>query len=321
VLRWIGTTARAGTVTAMTTTAAPLLTPSQVDTFDRLLALGAERPMAPAGLVDELRAKIEQGTSAALDRWTERSLWLGKSQLTQALRCEGQTLAEASSPRARGLHPATAVGIVSHRAVQMASTHPGLAPLHYVEQGIAAALAEDGFREFWTQAPLAEQSDLTMQMVSRTTAFLDSWPPLDPSWSWRFEEPCQAKVGSLTLGARIDLVLGRPRGDGRQTMLLCDLKTGSLSDHHITEADFYALVATLRYGVPPFRSTVYSLASGTWTDPDIDAIRLHRAADQVVQATNSIVDVLTSARRPELTGGMWCRWCPARDTCPAVPEA
>jgi hypothetical protein len=306
---------------AMTATSTPLLTPSQLDTFDRLLAIGAERPVAPAGLVEELREKIAAGTADAVSRWTERSLWLGKSQLTQALRCEGQILAESSTPRTRGLHPATAVGIVSHRAVQMASTHPGAPPLHYVEQGIAAALGEDGFREFWINASLAEQSDLTMQMVSRTTAFLDSWPPLDPAWAWRFEESCQAKIGGLTLGARMDLVLGRPRPDGRQTMLLCDLKTGSLSEHHEIEADFYALVATLRYGVPPFRSTVYSLASGTWTDPDVGAMRLHRVADQVVVAANSIVDMLTSAREAELSGGIWCRWCPARETCPSASDA
>lgn len=283
-----------------------------------------QRPTAPHGLVDELRARIQAGTSEAIARWTEPSLWVGKSLVTSMSRCEGMVLAERATMEAqptRTMHPATAVGIVTHRALQLAHTHVGQTIAWYVEQSIDASLSEKGFSEFWLDAKPGVQSDLQMQMMSKVCGFLDSWPPLDDSWTWRFEEGIQAKVGRLTLSARVDLVLGRPRGDGRQTMLLTDFKTGSIGDHHELEASFYALVATLRHGVPPFRSCVYSLASGEWSDPDVTAERLLLTADVVASAARRYVEVMGAQREAELEYGEWCRWCPVVDTCPAATAA
>lgn len=297
------------------------MTPSQRRTFDELLAVGAERPTAPAGLVEELRARIAEGTATALERWTESSMWLGKSQLFTALRCEGQLAAEASGERRAGMHPATAVGIVSHRAIQIAHTHPGRPVAEYVNGALHGARTEEAFGAYWEAADLGTQSDLVMQMTSKVTNFMDSFPTLDPSWTPRYEESIQAKVGRLTLSCKTDLILGRPRADGRQTMLLCDLKSGSLHDHHTGEAAFYALVATLRHGIPPFRSTVYSLASGEFTEPDVTAEVLRASAEQVIEGVRRIADVLTDRRPPVLVAGTYCTWCPAKETCPAFAAA
>lgn len=294
------------------------LTPSQLATFDDLLAIGQPRPPAQIGLADDLRELIAAGTADTLEGWTGRSLWFGKSQLATVNRCEGALVAEAADRRPGALHPATVVGIASHRAIQLAHTHPGHPVSWYIDQSIEASLVEDAFKGFWETATPGVQSDLQMQMLSRVTAFLDSWPPLDDRWSWRFEESLQAKVGRLTLGAKVDLVLGRPRPDSKPTMFLADFKTGSVQEHHQTEAAFYALVTTLRYGIPPFRSTVYSLSAGEWTDPDVTAELLTATAHQVVDAVNAYVAVMTEQREPVLTPGGHCRFCPARDTCPVA---
>lgn len=262
-----------------------------------------------------LAARIEAGTQDALMRWTENRFFLSKAQMSQVLKCEGIPLAERADTTPRKMHMATATGIVTHRAVQMASTHPGKTVAWYVDQSVAASLSEAEFLTFWENCGVGIQSDVKVSALSRTTSFLDTFPPLDPAWAWRFEEPMQAKVGKLTLGARADLVLGRPRADGRQTMFLCDLKTGSIHEGHEREAHFYALVATLRNGVPPFRSTVLSLAGGDWTEPDIDEAVLLTAADDVIKAVNALVDSLTESRRLELTGGVHCRFCPAKASC------
>ena len=296
------------------------LNPSQQRVFTELLAIGQQRPTCSPELVEVLRTRIEAGTKEALGRWTEGRFFLSKSTMLSALRCEGLPLAERSDTTERRMHQATAVGIVTHRAVQLANTHPGRTVSWYVEQSVEASLAEDGFSQFWTTSPVGVQSDVNVQALSRTTSFLDTFPPLDPAWAWRFEEQCQARIGALTLGAKPDLVLGRPRPDGRQTMFLCDMKTGSIHDDHPREAAFYALVATLRNGVAPFRSTVLSLASGEWTEPDVDEAVLLGAADDVVLAVNRIVDALTEARELTLTGGSHCRFCPARATCPSAED-
>jgi hypothetical protein len=296
-----------------------LLTPTQRHTFDSLLAVGADRPTARTGLADELAQHIVEGTAAALETWTEPSMWFGKSQLTTAVRCEGAIAAERQEAPGRSkLHPATAAGIVTHRAIQIAHTHPGRTPAATVAEAILASLDEASFAQWWEDASVGVQSDLTTASISRLIAFLDSWPPLDDRWAWRFEESMQARIGRLTLGTRVDLVLGRPRADGRQTMLLCDMKTSGISEHHDLEAGFYALVCTLRHGVAPWRSCVYSLSGAEWSDPDITAERLMGVADAVIAGVNSTVAVLTETREPVLTGGSWCRWCPAAQTCPAA---
>lgn len=293
-------------------------TPSQERTFNELLCIGTARPTAPSGLVEELREKIAAGTAATLERWPDRSLWFGKSNLTTASRCEGMIVANAAEGRPPGLHPATAVGIIAHRAIQISVTHPGKTAAEYVRESVRASRTEEAFSEFWSNAGDGAQSDAITSAISHLISFTDSFPPLDDRWHWRFEESVGAKVGSLTLGARVDLVLGRARADGRQTMVLADFKTSGLSEHHDLEAGFYALVAALRHGVPPWRSCVYSLSAGEWSEPDVTAERLHAVADAVIAGVCSHVEMLTEARDPVLTGGAWCRWCPARSTCPAA---
>jgi hypothetical protein len=139
---------------------------------------------------------------------------------------------------------------------------------------------------------------------------------LEEVWSPRFEDPISARIGRLTLSSRADLVLGRPRADLRQTLLLVDLKSGNLNEDHADEAQFYALVATLRHRVAPWRSVVYSLASGDYTEPDVTEASLFAIADKVITAVNNMVDALTETRPAALNPGEHCRWCPARDLCP-----
>lgn len=292
------------------------LNPTQRHVFDEVLALGGNRPTAPEGIATELEQAILSGTAASMGRWTEKRLWFGKSHLTTVLRCEGQVVASADRSPQRGMLPATAVGIVAHRAIQIAHTHPGRPEGSYVDAAIEAATGERDFGAFWESADLSTQSDLITQAVSKVIAFLDSWPTLEQSWTPRFEESIQARVGGLLLAARVDLILGRPKPGGRQTMLLCDLKSRGISDSHELEASFYALVSTIRHGIPPWRSFVYSLSSGEYTDPDITPDRLRETAAVVVDAVNKHVAVLTEERPPLLTAGPHCRWCSLNDTCP-----
>lgn len=294
------------------------LTPRQIRTLNDLLAIGAERPFCPPDLADRLEKHLLGGTAEPIQRWTEKNLWLTKSTLFTALRCEGQLVADASTPRT-SLHPATVVGVVAHRAIQLSFTHPGNSIADNVRQALIGAQAADvKLARWWEDATVSAQSDVLTQATSRVTTFCDDWPPLEAAWSPRFEEPVSARVGRLTLSSRADLVLGRPRADLRQTLLLVDLKSGNLNDEHLSEAQFYALIATLRHRVAPWRSTVYSLASGDFTSPDVDEDSLFAVADKVVSGVKAMVDTLTEARAVQLSPGEHCRWCPVRETCTAA---
>jgi hypothetical protein len=294
------------------------LTPGQRRVFDDLLRVGVDRPVMPVDLPERLVSHLESGTEAALARWTENRMWVSKSQITTVLRCEGMSVAYAGDRvESDTVNPTVIVGLVAHRAIQITHTHPDLPVQSAVAAALEATLGDERLRQWWGVQSIGLQSDLICQMNSRAVGFLDAFPPLSGGWLPRFEEPVQAKVGRLTLSARPDLILGRPKADNRQTMFLCDFKTGSLGDHHFDEAMFYALVATLRYQSAPYRSTVFSLASGDWSEADVDAERLFAAADQVVDAVCRIVEVLTESRPAVLTPDRWCSWCPAAAACPS----
>ncbi len=295
------------------------LTAAQREVFDHLLAVGAARPLTPPTLASELTATLETGCSAALSRWPETRLWLSKSHISNILRCEGSALAQAAD-RDSTYSGAIAVGVVSHKAIQISHTHRHLTPAAAVDAAVEASRDDVKFSLWWDDQSAGVQSDLLCQMVSRTVGFLDAFPPLPPNWVPRFEESIQARLGKLVLSTRPDLVLGRPRVDMRQTMFLCDFKSGSLNDQHLLEARFYALVSTLRFGVAPFRSTVFSVASGEWTDPDISADVLRETAETVVSAVNNYIDVMLDRRDPVYTPDRWCMWCPARQDCAAATE-
>lgn len=292
---------------------------TQRRTFDELLAVGMTRPSAVPHIAEKLRGHIENGTKDALARWPERSLWTSKGQLFSVLRCEGGYLADKEKGWSDVVPIPVVVGLITHRAIQIAYTHGGLSTDELIEEAIAGCREVDQKIEtFYNVTSVSVQSDVKVQALSRLLGFIDSWPPLHPSWTPRFEEPIQAKIGKLTLSGRVDLLLGRSRDDGRQTMLIADWKTGGLKDEHADEAALYALIATLRFGVPPFRSVIYSLASGEWTEPDVTEESLFASAQQVVDGINAMVDVSTAAREATLTPSGACSWCPARLTCPAV---
>ena len=293
------------------------MTPAQMRCFDELLCIGGSRPVTPPQLAIQLRGIIEAGTSRALEMWTERSLWFGKSQMGGVLRCEGNVVANRLEPSGHSVTAAIAVGQITHRAIQLSHTHRGRSVDEYVRLAVAGCMVEASFAEYWNNAGEQAQSDALMQAASRTCSFLDTFPPLESSWTPRFEESIQVKCGRLTLAARPDLVLGRPRGDGKQTMFLCDFKSGELRDEHLLEAQYYALVSTLRNGCAPYRSTVLSLSSGEWTDPDITAEDLIALAHVIVRTVTQYVEVLVETREPVLQAGMHCSWCPAKPNCEA----
>lgn len=300
-------------------TPAPYLNASQQHVFDNLLAIGMARPVAPDGIAGDLSTYLERVTAEAVEAWTEPSLWISKSQVMTIIRCEGQAIAYRSDSGGGGINHRTAAGIIAHKAIQIAGTFPGRPFRQYVEGAIEVTCEDDeDFATFWQTVSEARRAEMVGMATERVAGFLDSWPPLDERWEPKFEAPLQAKIGRLTLGGRVDLSLGRARPP-RQTMLLCDFKTGGIGDEHLLEAGFYALVSTLRYGIPPFRSVIYSLASGEWTEPaDVTADWLWEVADIVGRAVNSYVEVLTEARQPEFGPGRHCEWCPAKETCPAA---
>jgi hypothetical protein len=125
--------------------------------------------------------------------------------------------------------------------------------------------------------------------------------------------------GDLVLSGQIDLVMGLPDKlePMRATRLAVDLKTGGAYPEFAEDMRFYALVMTLRFGVPPYRAASLFLESGTWQSEDVTEDLLVHAADRVIGAARAAAG-LVNGREAHLRPGSYCTWCPRSSTCPVA---
>jgi hypothetical protein len=156
------------------------------------------------------------------------------------------------------------------------------------------------------------------------TLFQGSFPPLrelrrEMAPVTELSVKAQLLGGDLTLSGKIDLVLGVPDRlePCRATRLAVDLKTGGAWPEYAEDMRFYALLMTLRFGVPPYRVASLFLDSGEWQAEEVAEETLFHTADRVVAAARS-AGALLAGREPALTPGSWCGWCPRAFACPSA---
>jgi hypothetical protein len=302
---------------------AMLLTDPQRRTLDRLIGT-EERPVFAADLRQRLIDRIE---GAARELELRDPLWLGKEALNQLARCEGRFAARLEREDPPFEHSlTTAAGVLVHKAIEVdVGARDGMDP-HAIATTAAERLVEreERFAEFWREQTGSEQDDLLMEVVRKVTLFQGSFPPLRElrrEMAPITELPVKAQLlgGELTLSGKIDLVLGVPDRlePNRATRLAVDLKTGGAWPEHAEDMRFYALLMTLRFGVPPYRVASLFLDSGEWQAEDVTEETLFHAADRVVSAARA-AGALLGGREPSLTPGSWCAWCPRAFVCPSA---
>jgi hypothetical protein len=302
---------------------AMLLTDPQRRTLDRLIGTG-ERPVFATDLRQRLIDRIE---GAARELELQEPLWLGKEALNQLARCESRFAARLEGEDPPFEHSVnTATGVLVHKAIEVdVGARDGLDP-HAIAVTASERLAEreERFAEYWRERTGPEQDELLMDVARKVTLFQGSFPPLRElrrEMAPVTELPVKAQLlgGDLTLSGKIDLVLGVPDRlePGRGTRLAVDLKTGSAWPEYAEDMRFYALLMTLRFGVPPYRVASLFLDSGEWQAEEVAEETLFHAADRVVAAARA-AGALLGGREPLLTPGSWCAWCPRAFVCPSA---
>lgn len=288
--------------------------------LNRLLELGAERPVARAGLVPELWQRLEEGTAPLVAQLPDTRLRLSKSSLLAWLRCPAQA---AVPPRRERPSVPMIAGTITHRAIQSMNTHQGLCVDEYVTAAIDRVRAERrDVDELLYDLSVVELSDLTSRVSGQVEAWRHDWPRLDPRWRPQWELSLGVEIGGLRLVGRPDLCIGSPRATGLQTMAVIDLKAGLLNESHNVEAEYHALLMALRWGVPPFVSVCYSAATGSWTTPArVDEDMLWRAVGHVTAAVTGMVETSIGTRPVQFNPGPWCGWCPLAASCDARQQA
>ncbi len=297
------------------------LTPVQRRTLEGLIGT-EERPRFPAELERRLRDRIEDPVRVLELR---EPLWLGKSSLNDNGRCPGLFEAVRAGKREPFAFSARfAAGRLAHKAVELeVAGREDREPHGLVAEAVDRLQEDDAFRAYWDGLDALRQDETRMDAAKTLELFRSTMPPLrrlrrelSPSTEWFVK--AELLGGALVLSGSLDLVVGSfsAAEPWRASRLAIDLKTGRAWPEHAEDMRFYALLLTLRFGVPPYRVATLYLDSGEWQAEDVDERVLERAADRVVEAARTAA-ASDAGRRPELRPGPYCTWCPRAQTCPS----
>ncbi|TVR25508.1 MAG: hypothetical protein EA389_08870 [Ilumatobacter sp.] len=291
-----------------------VLTPLQDKTL-AVLRRSGEPVVFDRAFVDELVADVRE----AFDHFAERlerhpdRLFVSKHRLSSVLGCEAQAMA----PDDFAWSPATATGQVSHRAIQLLVNWRGEpTPVDLVDEAMARLADDDHSLGGWIAGlSPGDESDLRGGAVERVTRFMEGFPPLDrrahPMTEARVQWPMD---GAVVMSGKVDLVIGRPHGH-ESTKLIIDLKTGWRSPRHRDDLRFYALVETLRTGVPPRKVASYYLDVGEADVEDVTEGVLRSTARRTLDAIDTYVALTLGEREPVKRPSRACTWCPLLADC------
>jgi PD-(D/E)XK nuclease superfamily len=291
--------------------------PAQAEVLAALGARPHERPEFDPRLRADLRAELEERLAPAAGRLPDQeTLWVSKHLLGSVHGCEGLFLAQAAEDFAWS--PQTARGTVSHKAIELSVSWRGDPSAgELVDEAIARLIAGDArISDYLGGLREGERAELHGEATERVNMFLECFPRLEARWRPVAESRLRADLNDdrIVLSGKVDLTVGRAEGL-RAGKVLVDLKTGGFSPIHREDLRFYALVETLRLGVPPRVLGTYYLDGGRLQQEAVSEALLQGALERVVDGVEAAVALLHEGRDPLLKVGPPCRWCPRRHTC------
>jgi hypothetical protein len=293
-----------------------VLTPAQEEVLALLRDGERARPEVDPGLRESLRRTLEEQLGPVASGLTQ-PVFVGKSTLGRVLACEAHHLDEAASPFEWTI--ASARGTVAHKAIQLSvgrTDRP--APLRLVDDALER-LADDPtarIADFLLGLTDADRAELRSEVNELIAGFLELWPPLQPGWRPQTESGRRAELcgGMVVLSGKVDLTLGAPTGL-RAGRVVIDLKTGGRHAGHVDDLRFYALLDTLRVGVPPFRLVSYYLDSGSLAPEEVTEGVLEAAVRRTVAAARKVIELELGLRSATRAVNVACRWCRLADQC------
>lgn len=303
----------------MPTAVPPEYTPVQRRTLDDLGATGGERPTFDPGLAPRLRAELEAALAPVVaDLAPDEDLAVSKHLLGQVHGCEVRLLAEEAAAEPFAVSVPVARGAIAHKAVELGIHWKGdPLPLDLVDEAMANLAATDHWlTDFLQTCTEAERAELRGTAGDRVAKFFECFPPLLPKWRPVTEssQVVDLAEGRIRLRGKVDLTLGTARGMQAGKVVI-DLKTGVPNPVHRDDLRFYALLDTLRLGVPPRLVASFYLDLGEARTEAVTEGVLEAAAARTVDGIGRLVSLRAGTVAPVHRPSHACRWCPIARTC------
>jgi hypothetical protein len=292
-----------------------LLNPAQQDVLATLRGERNDRPVIRREFRSELQAELELAL-----RDVEGPLTVDKSSLTKVHQCEGRLVALDEFQ----WNPSNAKGTIAHKAIELSCGGvKQVTPAKLVEsamQRICESPDTRSLAEYIRNVGDEERAELRVSATDIYIKFAEMFPPLSSNWIPNAEATTAAYIGQrrIVFRGKIDLKLGSPIGDRANTLII-DVKSGNPSFTDMEDLRFYALLETLRTGLPPFRWANAYVSAGRIESEDFTEDTIWSAAKRLADGTRKISRI-KEGTTPQLTPGNACRFCPAQQTCVAAAE-
>lgn len=300
--------------------------PAQRQVLDLLGRARQSEPVAfPPDIAEQCYAALHAGLADVAGHvataGAERAMFVSKHDLAAIHACEAEATAPAQPFEWSVL---TARGTVVHKAIELSVHWRGEAPPGVLVTEAIARLgdAERGPGPWLASLTDGELAELTATSTDLVSKFAEAFPPLKAEWRPVTETKVHVQLfdGALVLSGACDLVLGRPEPPTPRRVIV-DFKTGLPVATHREDLRFYALLETLRNGVPP------RLVAGFYLDlayVDRDRLQaetvtpalLDAAIARVIDGVRTRIDIGTGRRPAARRAGPTCRWCAMQATCP-----
>jgi len=299
-------------------TAEPERTPAQLATLERLGARPDDRPTFASDLRDRLRADLEgqlQGPLTVVPDGTR--VFVKKHDLATVHQCEARWQADDLDETFEPSVPVIA-GVVAHKAIELTlNRRSPSTPPELVDAALDRLTDSDRWAGEWlARCDEDDRAEVRSAAVARVSSFGDVFPPLKAAWHPVTEQSLRAELAGdrVVLQGKVDLVVGRTEGT-RAGKVIVDFKTGNRVAHHADDLRFYALIETLRTGVPPRALATAYLDSGRLQVESVTEAVLDAAVARTADGVERIVAIRhagdEAARRPSAV----CSWCRALDAC------
>jgi hypothetical protein len=293
------------------TTGRPL-TPLQNKTL-ALLRRAPDPVVFDEAFIASLRNDIDEAFTGFHERLGTTTIFISKHKMASVLGCEVQHLL----PDEFTWSPAVAGGQVAHRAIQLGINWRGdPVPADLVDEAIVRLADEDSSLGDWIERlDEGDRADLTGFAVDKVIKFQECFPPLDRRAAPTTESSVRwPNDGPIVLSGKVDLSIGRPAGAESRKVII-DLKTGWVVAKHREDLRFYALVETLRTGVPPRKLASFYLDAGEPVVEDVNERTLLTASRRMLDAVHAEIELQVEGRDPIKRPGTSCKWCPVSGDC------